>query len=221
MAAHDDESVPLHRRLLRRPNTWPDPETFPSFRPTVEELTRVYHRLTHDLGRLTLECLGEDPAHFDQLFNFEDPDLAASLNHNFSLEAIAPHLREKVSASYDALKAPLGVTGAHIDGPPFFALLINDRPGLQVVAGEGRWSERVKRIPSSPANADGTDAPDVAHVDGPTRTFVAQKMIQEFHNGKEPHRPTNPDEAVASGAAVQAATSTSQHLTKNIVPTAR
>lgn len=139
VAAHDDESVPLHRRLFRGPNTWPDPETFPGFRPAVEELTSVYHRLTHDLGRLTLECLGEDPAHFDQLFNFEDPDLAASLNHNFSLEAIAPHLREKVSASYDALKAPLGVTGAHIDGPPFFALLINDRPGLQVVADEGRW----------------------------------------------------------------------------------
>jgi len=31
------------------------------------------------------------------------------------------------------------VTGAHIDGPPFLALLINDRPGLQVVAGEGQW----------------------------------------------------------------------------------
>ena len=29
--------------------------------------------------------------------------------------------------------------GAHIDGPPFIALLINDRPGLQVVAGEGQW----------------------------------------------------------------------------------
>ena len=29
--------------------------------------------------------------------------------------------------------------GAHIDGPPFIALLINDGPGLQVVAGEGNW----------------------------------------------------------------------------------
>ncbi|MCS5582134.1 MAG: hypothetical protein NZ777_01325, partial [Pseudomonadales bacterium] len=29
--------------------------------------------------------------------------------------------------------------GTHIDGPPFVALLINDRPGLQVVAGEGQW----------------------------------------------------------------------------------
>ena len=31
--------------------------------------------------------------------------------------------------------------GAHIDGPPFIALLINDRPGLQVVAGEGQWMD--------------------------------------------------------------------------------
>jgi L1 cell adhesion molecule like protein len=30
-------------------------------------------------------------------------------------------------------------------------------------------------------------------------------MIQEFFNGKEPNRSINPDEAVAYGAAVQAA----------------
>merc|ERR1712106_180009 len=32
-----------------------------------------------------------------------------------------------------------------------------------------------------------------------------QTMIQEFFNGKEPNRSINPDEAVAFGAAVQAA----------------
>ena len=72
--------------------------------------------------------------------------------------------------------------------------------------GLGTESKRFNRIPSSPANADGTDAPDAVH--------VAQKTIQEFHNEKEPDRQTNPDEAVASGAAVQAATSTSQDLAK-------
>ena len=72
--------------------------------------------------------------------------------------------------------------------------------------GLGTQSERVKRIPSSPANADGSDALDAVH--------VAQKTIQELHIGKEPDRPTNPDEAVASGAVVQAAASTSQDLAK-------
>jgi len=139
VAAHDDESVHIFRRLVQGPNTWPDRERFPDFRPAVEELTNVYHRLTHELGRLSCECLGEDPEEFAKVFDFDHPDLAASLNHNYSLEAIAPHLREKVAKSYDLLKAPLAVTGAHIDGPPFFSLLVNDRPGLQVVAGEGRW----------------------------------------------------------------------------------
>ena len=61
--------------------------------------------------------------------------------------------------------------------------------------GLGTQSERVKRSPSSPANADDTVAVDAV--------YIPQKTIQELHNGKEPDRPTNPDEAVASGAAVQ------------------
>ena len=39
-------------------------------------------------------------------------------------------------------------------------------------------------------------------------------MTQEFHNEKEPDRATNPDEVVASGAAVQAATSAKSHRVK-------
>jgi hypothetical protein len=38
-----------------------------------------------------------------------------------------------VAAEYT--KETSGVTGAHIDGPPFVALLVNDRPGLQVGLG--------------------------------------------------------------------------------------
>jgi L1 cell adhesion molecule like protein len=42
-------------------------------------------------------------------------------------------------------------------------------------------------------------------VGGSTRIPKVQAMIQEFFNGKEPNRSINPDEAVAYGAAVQAA----------------
>merc|ERR1712136_118310 len=45
----------------------------------------------------------------------------------------------------------------------------------------------------------------VVVVGGSTRIPIVQKMIQEFFNGKEPNRSINPDEAVAYGAAVQAA----------------
>merc|ERR1711972_95372 len=46
---------------------------------------------------------------------------------------------------------------------------------------------------------------DVVLVGGSTRIPIVQKMIQEFFNGKEPCKSINPDEAVAFGAAVQAA----------------
>ena len=46
---------------------------------------------------------------------------------------------------------------------------------------------------------------EVVLVGGSTRIPKVQELIQEFFNGKEPCRSINPDEAVAYGAAVQAA----------------
>merc|ERR1711885_20189 len=46
---------------------------------------------------------------------------------------------------------------------------------------------------------------EVVLVGGSTRIPKVQQLIQEFFNGKEPCKSINPDEAVAFGAAVQAA----------------
>nr|KAG5702388.1 hypothetical protein BaRGS_027475 [Batillaria attramentaria] len=46
---------------------------------------------------------------------------------------------------------------------------------------------------------------DIVLVGGSTRIPRVQALIKEYFNGKEPHRGINPDEAVAYGAAVQAA----------------
>ena len=46
---------------------------------------------------------------------------------------------------------------------------------------------------------------EVVLVGGSTRIPKVQSLIQEFFNGKAPHNSLNPDEAVAYGAAVQAA----------------
>jgi heat shock protein 1/8 len=46
---------------------------------------------------------------------------------------------------------------------------------------------------------------DVVLVGGSTRIPKVQQLIQEFFNGKDPSKSINPDEAVAYGAAVQAA----------------
>jgi len=137
VCAHDDASYPIHKRLFRGPNTWPQTDTLPGFKPLIEELNSTYHRLTYELGALIVESLGEDPEEFRRYFDFEDPDLAASLNHNFSLDVFAENVRDEVRDWY--AKFDSQNVGAHIDGPPFIALLINDRPGLQVVAGEGQW----------------------------------------------------------------------------------
>ena len=55
------------------------------------------------------------------------------------------------------------------------------------------------------ANMDKKSVSEIVLVGGSTRIPKVQQMIQEFFNGKEPCRSINPDEAVAYGAAVQAA----------------
>ena len=134
---YDDKTQPIQNRLFRGPNTWPDDQSLPGFRPLIDDLNDRYHRLTHELGEAIVESLGEDVTAFREYFDFKNPDLAASLNHNFSLEAFAEKDRANVHKEYKKFESDK--VGAHIDGPPFIALLINDRPGLQVVAAEGQW----------------------------------------------------------------------------------
>jgi heat shock protein 5 len=50
-----------------------------------------------------------------------------------------------------------------------------------------------------------SDIHEVLLVGGSTRIPKVQKIVKDFFNGKEPNRGINPDEAVAYGAAVQAA----------------
>jgi len=55
------------------------------------------------------------------------------------------------------------------------------------------------------AKIDKSAVDDVVLVGGSTRIPKVQKLVQDFFNGKEPNKSINPDEAVAYGAAVQAA----------------
>jgi len=55
------------------------------------------------------------------------------------------------------------------------------------------------------AKLDKTSIHDIVLVGGSTRIPKVQKLLQDFFNGKELNRSINPDEAVAYGAAVQAA----------------
>jgi len=55
------------------------------------------------------------------------------------------------------------------------------------------------------AKMDKTSIHDIVLVGGSTRIPKVQKLLQDFFNGKELNKSINPDEAVAYGAAVQAA----------------
>jgi len=60
---------------------------------------------------------------------------------------------------------------------------------------------------------------EVVLVGGSTRIPKVQELVKQFFGGKEPNRSINPDEAVAYGAAVQAAilTGVTNEQTKNIL----
>jgi len=55
------------------------------------------------------------------------------------------------------------------------------------------------------AKIDKSSVHDIVLVGGSTRIPKIQKLVSDFFNGKEPSKAINPDEAVAYGAAVQAA----------------
>lgn len=54
-------------------------------------------------------------------------------------------------------------------------------------------------------DVDIKDVNEIVLVGGSTRIPKVQQLVQDFFKGKEPSRGINPDEAVAYGAAVQAA----------------
>ncbi|ODV77832.1 heat shock protein SSA1 [Suhomyces tanzawaensis NRRL Y-17324] len=55
------------------------------------------------------------------------------------------------------------------------------------------------------AKIDKSQVDEIVLVGGSTRIPKIQKLVSDFFNGKEPNKSINPDEAVAYGAAVQAA----------------
>lgn len=64
--------------------------------------------------------------------------------------------------------------------------------------------EPVERVLKD-AKLDKSQVHEIVLVGGSTRIPKVQKLVSDYFNGKEPNRSINPDEAVAYGAAVQAA----------------
>ncbi|PVD38033.1 hypothetical protein C0Q70_00641 [Pomacea canaliculata] len=64
---------------------------------------------------------------------------------------------------------------------------------------------------------DKSEIDDIVLVGGSTRIPRVQTLVKEYFNGKEPHRGINPDEAVAYGAAVQAAVLSQQPMEEDVL----
>ena len=69
------------------------------------------------------------------------------------------------------------------------------------------------------AKMDKSSINDIVLVGGSTRIPKVQKLLQDFFNGKELNKSINPDEAVAYGAAVQAAILTGLKYTSSCYKT--
>merc|ERR1712209_398598 len=67
------------------------------------------------------------------------------------------------------------------------------------------------------AKLDKASIDDIVLVGGSTRIPKVQKLLQDFFNGKELNKSINPDEAVAYGAAVQAAILTGDHSSEIVM----
>lgn len=62
-----------------------------------------------------------------------------------------------------------------------------------------------------------TEVDDIVLVGGSTRIPKVQQMLEEYFNGKKVSKGINPDEAVAHGAAVQAAVLAGNEMVKDVV----
>ncbi|KAL7712775.1 Heat shock protein 70 family [Entamoeba marina] len=67
------------------------------------------------------------------------------------------------------------------------------------------------------AKLDKKDVNEIVLVGGSTRIPKVRKLLQDFFNGKDPNTEVNPDEAVARGAAIQAAVLTEMSGTTDVV----
>ena len=66
------------------------------------------------------------------------------------------------------------------------------------------------------AKVDKSSVHEIVLVGGSTRILKIHKLVSDFFNGKEPNKSINPDEAVAYGAAVQAAIFSGDTSSKSI-----
>ncbi|THX43489.1 heat shock 70 kDa protein [Aureobasidium pullulans] len=102
----------------------------------------------------------------------------------------------EIDSLFEGIDFYTSLTRARLTGPLRFEELCQD-----LFRGTMEPVERTLRD----AKIDKSSVNEIVLVGGSTRIPKIQKMVSDFFGGKEPNKSINPDEAVAYGAAVQAA----------------
>jgi isopenicillin N synthase-like dioxygenase len=107
---------------LRGPNQWPDKETLPDFRSTMESYHTKVSEVAMRLVRLLAQTLDLPPSHFDD--DFSEPVATLRLLH----------YAQRQSQPEQGIYA----CGAHSDYGILTLLLTDEHPGLQILH-QGEW----------------------------------------------------------------------------------
>jgi len=102
-----------------------------------------------------------------------------------------------------AARATIEIDSLH-DGIDFYSTITRARFEDLCASYFRQCLDPVRKVLQDASMAKG-DVQDVVLVGGSTRIPKIQALIKEFFHGKDPSKSINPDEAVAYGAAVQAA----------------
>jgi heat shock protein 1/8 len=127
-------------------------------------------------------------------------DISNNLRACRRLQTACERAKRTLSSS---LNAPIEIESLH-DGIDFFTSLTRAKFEDLCIDLFRKTIEPVDRVLKD-AKMSKSEVDEVALVGGSTRIPKIQQLIKEYFNGKEPLKSLNPDEAVAYGAAVQAA----------------
>jgi len=127
----------------------------------------------------------------------------------------AQKLRREVEKAKRTLSsehvATLEIEGLLPDGSDFVETLTRAR-FEEINADLFKGTLKIVAKALKDAGVTKTEIDEVVLVGGSTRIPKIQQLVKDFFNGKEPNRGVNPDEAVAYGAAVQAAILSGQNI---------
>ncbi|KIK10706.1 hypothetical protein PISMIDRAFT_20167 [Pisolithus microcarpus 441] len=134
--------------------------------------------------------------------NLGSEDFVNRLVNHFAQEFKRRHKKDISSDSRALRRLRTASERAKRDSPP-----IPELPSKSTTSSRDLFCSTLEPIEKvlRDSKIDKADVHEIVLVGGSTRIPRIQKLVSDFFNGKEPRKGVNPEEAVAYGAAIQAA----------------